>query len=87
MTDYLETYFMLEYILQSNYGWTYSDDFSEDKECIICLDTLKNNVVATTGCGHSFHCACIYINMIKYDRYACPEAGCKKKFEFANKNI
>lgn len=77
-SKYLERFFLLEYVLQNNYGWEADDNYNIDKDCCICYESVKDTPVMKIPCGHVFHYDCVYTSILKFNRYNCCE--CNKKY-------
>ena len=76
---------LIEATLLRNYGWKRYDKFGEDKDCSICLDTMKDTCVLETECGHVYHPDCIIMAIMEYRARECLEIDCSEKYEYMAK--
>jgi hypothetical protein len=60
---------LFETLLLTKYGW--NNEYN-NKDCAICLESLKNKHSLTTNCEHSFCRNCILANIMIYERINCP---------------
>ena len=68
----------LECVLRKYYSWQYEYKYLLDKECNICLESMKDHYVLILPCNHIDHAECILTAIHKYKFRKCPD--CQKKF-------
>jgi hypothetical protein len=71
---------LLEASLVRNYGWK-SYLCKEDDNCSICLDSMNDQHILETKCGHRFCKGCILVAIKEYGVKKCVETNCYKDFE------
>ena len=64
---------LIESILCLNYGWKQHPKCTMDKQCVICLDNVKDKYALETNCGHYFDYDCIMFSMHDFKFYKCPD--------------
>lgn len=73
---------LIESILCLNYGWKQHPKCTLDKQCNICLDSIKDKYVLETNCGHHFDYDCIMFSLTDFKFYKCPD--CQKPYKKVN---
>lgn len=73
---------LIETILCLNYGWKQHPKCAFDKQCEICLESMKDKYVLETNCGHFFDYECIMFSMTDFKFYKCP--SCQKAYKKVN---
>lgn len=74
---------LIEATLVRNYGWK-SYLYKKDCNCAICLESMNNQYVLETKCGHIFCKGCILIAIKDYGINKCVETNCGKPFKHYN---
>lgn len=77
--DITKSTILREIVLLRNYKCTNNGSYDKDEECLICMDSMKDQYVITLQCNHTFHRECIMENIFTYERYACPDTKCPKR--------
>ena len=54
-------------------------DYDYDSDCVICFNSLKNDILAITDCGHIYHHACVYKWLNSNLQNTCPICRTSKR--------
>jgi hypothetical protein len=69
------TAFITEAVMCMNYGFKVINHYSGTEECTICLDSLSNNHIIRTPCGHIYHYDCLMPTIVQHYNFFCPNCA------------